>query len=222
MQMADENNTPETEAAADAAGESEEEGVGAFTIKNELGVRIFDRWDPDGVVVPDPGLGRYINLGAQIVLHSGARHANRWFGKTHVNLVERFVNQLMRTSKYTGKKTKALRACQDAFEIIHERTGKNPLQILVEAVCNAAPREEITRLRYGGISVPKAVDTAPSRRLDTALRNLASGSLSASYKTTKPIAQCIADELLKASKGAPESYAVAKKDEVERVAGSAR
>lgn len=204
------------------AVEAEEPVVGATTITNEFGVKIFGQWDPDGVVVSDPGLARYMNLGAQLVLHSGARHANKWFGKSQVNVVERFVNQLMRTEKYTGKKTKAMKALQEAFDIIHQKTKQNPLQVLVDAITNAAPREEVTRLRYGGISVPKAVDTAPSRRVDWALRHLAKGAIAASYKNPKPIAQCIADELLKAAKGSPESFAVGKKDEIERVAGSAR
>lgn len=218
--MADDETTQEEGASGDAA--QADEPIGKTTIKNEFGVLIFDKWDPDGVVVSDPGLARYMNLGAQLVLHSGARHANRWFGKSRVNIVERFVNQLMRTEKYTGKKTKALGAVEDAFNLIHDRTQQNPLQVLVDAITHAAPREEVTRLRYGGISVPKAVDTAPSRRVDWALRHLALGALSASYKNPKPISQCIADELLKAAKGQPESYAVGKKDEIERVAGSAR
>ncbi|MDX1612607.1 MAG: 30S ribosomal protein S7, partial [Candidatus Thermoplasmatota archaeon] len=162
------------------------------------------------------------NLANRFTVHTGGRHANQWFGKSELNLVERFVNQLMRTGRYSGKKSKALGAVEDAFDLIHERTEQNPLQVLVDAIQNSAPREEVTRLRYGGISVPKAVDTAPSRRVDWALRHLAKGSISSTYKNKKGIAQCVADELLKASRGDQESFAVGKRDEVERVAGSAR
>ena len=150
--------------------------------------------------------------------HSDARHANRWFGKSKVNIVERLLNNMMRTEVYTGKKMKAYRVTKDAFDVIAERTKKNPVQVLVEALENAAPREEITRLQFGGISVPKAVDIAPSRRLDIALRNISKGAIQASFKTTKPIELCLADELILASKNDMNSFSVAKKEEVERVA----
>jgi small subunit ribosomal protein S7 len=93
---------------------------------------------------------------------------------------------------------------------------------LVEALENAAPREEITRLQFGGISVPKAVDVAPSRRLDIALRNVARGAVQSSFKSTKPIEECLASELILASKNDMNSFSVSKKEEVERVAQSAR
>ena len=110
----------------------------------------------------------------------------------------------------------------DAFEIIAAKTKKNPVQVLVEALENAAPREEITRLQFGGISVPKAVDVAPSRRLDIALRNISKGTVQASFKNKKPVEECLADELILASKGDMNSFSVAKKEELERVASSAR
>lgn len=50
---------------------------------------------------------------------------------------------------------------QEAFDIINKKTGQNPIQVLVNAVSNAGPREETVRLKYGGIAVPKSVDTAP-------------------------------------------------------------
>ena len=105
---------------------------------------------------------------------------------------------------------------------VAEKSKDNPVQVLVTAIVNAAPREEVTRLRYGGINVPKAVDVSPMRRLDIVLRLLATGATEASFKSTKPISQCLADEILKAYKNDPQSFAVAKKDEVERVAKSAR
>ena len=101
---------------------------------------------------------------------------------------------------------------------LHQEDG----WVLVTAIVNAAPREEVTRLRYGGINVPKSVDVAPLRRLNVALRMLATGATEASFKSTKSISVCLADEIMKAAKNDQQSYAVAKKDEVERVAKSAR
>ncbi|MHB8586262.1 MAG: 30S ribosomal protein S7 [Thermoplasmatota archaeon] len=183
---------------------------------------VFEKWPSTGITIRDPGLARYINLTPVAVLHTGARHANRPFAKRHVHLVERLVNHVMRTENWTGKKASAYRAVREAFEIVATKTKDNPVQVLVRAIENAAPREEVTRLRYGGISVPKAVDVAPSRRVDLAIRLMMTGAVHASHKSKNPIAACIADEILKAAKGDLNSYAVGKKEEVERVAKSAR
>jgi small subunit ribosomal protein S7 len=192
------------------------------TILQTNNILLFGKYGLSEVVVKDGGLSKYINLNPVLVPHSNAKHANRWFGKSKVNIVERLINNMMRTEVFTGKKLKAYRTVKDAFEIIAERTKKNPVQVLVEALENAAPREEITRLQFGGISVPKAVDIAPSRRLDIALRNVARGAVQSPFKSTKPIAECLASEIILASKNDMNSFSVAKKEEVERVAQSAR
>ncbi|MDG6221445.1 MAG: 30S ribosomal protein S7, partial [Candidatus Thermoplasmatota archaeon] len=98
----------------------------------------------------------------------------------------------------------------------------NPIQVLVDAIENAAPREEVTRLRLGGINVPKAVDVSPCRRVDIALRNLSKGAVQSSYKNPKHISECLANEIMLAAKNDVSSFAVSKKDESERVARSAR
>jgi len=182
---------------------------------------VFGKFTTQGVVVEDPSLKAFINLDPIYVPHSSARHANKPFYKAKISVVERLINNLMRTERWTGKKTKSYRAVLQAFMIIQEKTKENPIQVLVKALENTAPREEVTRLKYGGISVPKAVDTAPSRRLDLALRNISTGSMKASHKNRKSIAQCLASELIAASKGDMQSFAVSKRDEAERVAKSA-
>ena len=70
--------------------------------------------------------------------------------------------------------------------------------------------------------MPKAVDTSSSRRLDIALRNISKGTVSATHKNTKSVEVCLANEIMLAAKGDMNSYAVSKKDELERIAGSAR
>ncbi|MCS5526195.1 MAG: 30S ribosomal protein S7, partial [Candidatus Poseidoniaceae archaeon] len=154
--------------------------------------------------------------------HTGGRHANAWFGKARLSVVERFINKLMRTGKYTGKKQGAMKAFEAALDIIGERSGENPLQALVDAICFAAPMEEITRIKFGAVSQPKAVDSSPSRRLDVALANLAKGAQQGTSKSKRTLTQCIVNELSKASKGDVTSFAVAKKEEVQRIASSAR
>lgn len=184
--------------------------------------KLFDKYDLTEVTVNDKGLGRYINLDPISIPHIGAKYANRQFGKAKVSIVERLINGMMRTEHATGEKAKTYNVVKNAFSIIEEKTKKNPVQILVNALQNAAPREETTRLQYGGISVPKAVDVAPLRRLDIALRNICVGAIKASHKNKKRMENCLADEILSASKGEPNSFSVSKRDEIERVASSAR
>jgi small subunit ribosomal protein S7 len=183
---------------------------------------VFGKYASRGIEVPDAGLAKYIHLDAVGVMHHSARHGNKRFAKGKVHVVERLINDLMRSEVYQGKKSKAYKAVELAFSRVAEKAKENPVQVLVTAIVNAAPREEITRLRYGGINVPKSVDVAPMRRLDVALRHIAQGATESSFKSTKPIDQCLADEILKAAKNDPQSFAVGKKDEVERVAKSAR
>ena len=197
-------------------------------------LKLFERWDLNEVVVHDKGLEKYVNLSPIVLPHTGGRHANKPFAKQRTNIVERLINNMMRFELYTGKKSKAIKVVRQAFEIIEETTKKMPVQVFVDALQKAAPREEITRLRFGGISVPRAVDIAPSRRLDLALRHICEGAVLATFKSGaskktaekekgyEPIAQVLAQEILAASRGEMASAAIAKKEEVERVAQSAR
>ena len=185
-------------------------------------LKLFEKYDLGEVVVHDPGLARYINLTPIVIPHTGGRYANKPFGKAKSNIVERLINGLMRGEDFTGKKSKAIRVVREAFGLIEQRAKQNPVQVFVTALEKSAPREEITRLRFGGISVPRAVDVSPSRRLDMALRNMCIGVVAASFKSPKPIQECLADEILKASRGEMESAAITKKEELERIAMSAR
>jgi len=188
--------------------------------KNEL--LVFGKWDISKVEIKDPALRNYINLEPRYVPHTHGRHANIPFAKQKVFIVERLINKVMRKGRNTGKKILAYSIVKEAFEIIEERTKKNPIQVLVDALVNAGPREEVVRLKYGGIAVPRAVDTSSLRRLDIALRNIAEGARIASFKSKKTIAECLAEEIISAANNDNRSYAISKKEEVERVAKSAR
>jgi small subunit ribosomal protein S7 len=185
-------------------------------------LKIFGKYDISGIEIHDEGLSKYINLTSYMNLHTGGRFSNYSAGKRNINTIERLINKLMRSEKWTGKKYGAYRILKEAFQIIEEKTKQNPVQILVNAIENAAPREEVTRLKYGGVAVPKAVDVSPSRRVDEALRNIAIGATDASYKSKKPIEACVADEIMQAARNDQNSHAVAKKEEIERIAASAR
>ena len=187
-----------------------------------IGTLVFGKYDVSEVTCEDPGLARYIDLTTVGTPHTGGRHANSWFGKSKLSVVERYTNKLMRTGKYTGKKMGAMKAFEEALAEIADKTGQNPMQVFVDAICRAAPMEEITRIKFGAVSQPKAVDSSPSRRLDIALKNLAAGAQGGTFKSKRTLKQNIVNELLKASKGDVTSYAIAKKDELERIAASAR
>jgi len=182
---------------------------------------IFAKYNMDDVKIEDQGLARYINLDTENI-YLGGVNANKMFAKSKIPIIERLINNIMRTENYNGKKIKAYKVVRDAFEIIDKKTKKNPLQVLIDALQNAAPKEETTRLRFGGISVPKAVDVAPQRRIDIAIRNICKGCVNTTHKNKKSMEACLAEELIKASKNDVSSFSVAKKNDVERIAKSAR
>jgi len=183
---------------------------------------LFNLYDASEVKVTDPSLVRYVNLTAQIIPHSCGKFSRQEFGKSNMMIVERLINRLMQTENNTGKKQLAIRIVRDAFEIIHRKTKRNPIEVLVEAIGNSGPREETVRLKYGGINVPKSVDTAPMRRVDTAIHFLAEATLKGSGSGKKRASAVLADEIISASKGDMKCYSVGKKEERERIAKSAR
>ncbi|HUK37943.1 MAG TPA: 30S ribosomal protein S7 [Methanomicrobiales archaeon] len=183
---------------------------------------LFNRWDLNEVEVADPGLKRYINLHSMIVPHSSGKFSKQQFAKGEMLIVERLINGLMQTEMNTGKKHRAIRITKEAFEIVHRKTKKNPVQVLVEAIAQAGPREETVRLKYGGINVPKSVDTAPLRRVNSALKFVCDGVYTASHKHKKDVSEALADELIAASKGDSKCYSVTKREERERIAKASR
>lgn len=195
--------------------------------------KLFNRWDLKEVEVKDDGLKRYLNLEPLIVPRTGGRHTQITHEKKKMNIVERFMNKLMvpghrgkkhklSSARCTGKTSLLYNAVKDAFEIIEKKTKKNPVQILVEAIENSALLEEIAAYRLGGIIARKAVITSPQRRLDLALRHLAQGIYNKSFKGDKPLEKVIAQELILASKGEKEAFAVQQRMRKEKEAEGAR
>jgi small subunit ribosomal protein S7 len=187
-----------------------------------IGTMVFGKWDASEVTCDDPGLAPYINLTTIGTPHSGGRHANAWFGKSKLSVIERFINNLMRTGKFSGKKQHCAKAYEHALDKIASRSGENPLQKFIDAIVEAAPCEETTRIKLGAVSQPKAVDSSPSRRLDIALRNIAIGAATATAKSRRTLTEGIVAELSKAAEGDVTSYSVGKREETERIAASAR
>ena len=136
--------------------------------------------------------------------------------------MERIVNSLMMHGRNNGKKLMTMRIVQSTLEIINLLTGENPVQILVDAVVNSGPREDSTRVGRAGTVRRQSVDVSPLRRVNQAIFLLTSGARAASFRNIKTIAECLADELINAAKGSSNSYAIKKKDEIERVAKANR
>jgi len=185
-------------------------------------IKLFQKWSFKDIKVIDIGLQRYLNLTPMVAPHSMGRHEHQRFRKANVNIVERLINNLMRPGKNAGKKAKTTNIVKQAFEIISLRTGKNPIEIMVKAVENASPCEDTTRISYGGVVYHLSVDVAPQRRIDLAIRHISEGARAASLNTPKSIEECVADELTLAANKDIKSYAISKRNEIERVAQSSR
>jgi small subunit ribosomal protein S5e len=105
---------------------------------------------------------------------------------------------------------------------IHIITDQNPIQVAVDAIVNCGPREDSTRIGSAGTVRRQAVDVSPLRRVNQAIALLTIGAREAAFRNVKSIAECLAEELINAAKGSSNSYAIKKKDELERVAKSNR
>ena len=185
-------------------------------------IRLFGKWSFQGVDVADPGLKEYISLSPVYVPHSMGRHEHHRFHKADVNIVERFTNNLMRPGKSAGRKARVVSVVENAFEIIHLKTGRNPVEVLVKAIENSAPCEDTTRLSYGGAVYRMAVDISPQRRVDLALRLLSEGVRKATFGTPCTMEECVAEELILAARRDIKSHAVSKRNETERIARASR
>lgn len=206
-------------------------------VSTDSNIKVFGKYDYKEIKVTDPSIAGYINLSPVSVPHTHGRHAKKQFGKKSVSVVERLANKLMRggtgektsgkvirtDGRLQGKKTKALAIVEKAFTIVEARSKKNPLQLLIDALQNSAPREDFTRVSMGGVSYQVAVDVSASRRLDMSLRNIALAAIMGAFDKKKTLAEALADEIENAAKNdSNSSYAIKKRDETERMARSAR
>jgi len=197
-------------------------------------MKLFDRWSTADVKVVDKGLERYIGLKPVIVPRSSGRYSSSQHGKAKMSIVERLITKMMvpghRSRKHvicsdvtSGKYTKEYKSLETAFAIIEQRTKKNPVEVLVRAIENAALREEIAAYQVGGIIVRRAVVTSPQRRMDLALRTITQAAYRKSFGKGIKIADVMANELVAASENdASKSEAVKERERIEREAEGAR
>ena len=194
--------------------------------------KLFDKYDVSSIELRDPALKPYINLVPRLMVKSHGRNLGK-FGKVRVSIVERVALRLA-VPGHVGKKHKIITSWSSgrftgnmgivlrAFELIEKRTGKNPVQVLVKAVENGSPRDEITVIEHAGARYPQAVDCSPMRRVDLAVRWMLQGAYGKSFGKKKKMAEALANEIVVASEANMESYAMGKKNEAEKQADSAR
>ncbi len=191
---------------------------------------LFRKWDLSNIEIKDPGLKNAISVKKTIMPMTFGRSALKRFNKAEVNIVERLANKLLHfgkryaknTGRMGGKKTRSIKTVQAALEIMHLKTGKNPVEILVRAIEHSAPNEDTTRIVYGGTVYHVSVDVAPLRRVDLALRFIAEGVRDASFSNSKAIEENLAEHLILAAQNDMNAPSVKKKNELERIAMASR
>ena len=185
--------------------------------------KLFNKWTFEGLEVNDISLEDYIAHKNPVYLpHTAARYAKKRFRKVQCPIVERLVCALMFHGRNSGKKLLAVRIVRATLELIHLMTDENPIQVLVSAVANAGPREDSTRVGSAGVVRRQSCDVSPFRRVNQALYLMVTGARASSFRNVKTISECLADEIVNASKSSPNSFAIKKKDEIERVAKANR
>jgi small subunit ribosomal protein S7 len=196
-------------------------------------IKAFNRWDTAGIQVQDPGLVRYIGVEPKIVPKTGARYAGNRFHKSKTFIIERLMNKVMvaghKAKKHkfssghnTGKSQTVYAIMEKVLTIIETKMKQNPIAVVVRAIENAAPREEIITIEYGGARYPKAVECAPQRRIDIVLRQMTQSAASKAANSKRAIEETLADEIIAAFQQNQNSQAYSKKLELERAADASR
>ncbi len=196
-------------------------------------LKLFNRWPMD-VTVSDLGLRPYVNLTPVVVPWSAGRNIKKQFWKSKKSIIERLMLKLMvaghrgkkhfRTSNVnTGKLATQYAIIKRTFELIEQRTKKNPVEVLVRALEVGSPREGVTYIEYGGVRYPKAADMAPQRRLDLCLRWMSQAAFVQSAKGKKHVWVALADEITAtANNDTTKSNCLTKRQDLERQSGASR
>ncbi len=129
--------------------------------------------------------------------------------KYNSQLVSKFINYVMKD----GKKTIARKIVYGAFDIIKEKTKKDPLEIFQKAIENASPSLEVRATRIGGATYQVPREVPPERKVALAMKWIILG---ARMKRGKPMKEKLAEELIAAANN--EGFAVKKKEDLHKIA----
>ncbi|MFA7709431.1 MAG: 30S ribosomal protein S7 [archaeon] len=222
----------EQEEAFEEQGEEIDQMAEIEEAKSKQNFKLFGLYDVSQIKVEDPGMRRYINLDQKLVVKSSGRIREK-FSRGKINILELFANligvsghrgkkHVIQTGWKAGKYSQNMRIVLNCLKIIEEKTKTNPVQVLVTALENAAPRDGITVIEYGGARYPQAVDISPTRRVTMTLRTIVQGSYDKSFNKTTKIEEALASEIIKAYNKETDSYSMIKKNDSEKQADSAR
>ncbi len=124
-------------------------------------------------------------------------------------LVTRLINNIM----LDGKKGVAQRIVYDAFDIIKERTGKNPVDVFDDAMNNVMPVLEVKARRIGGANYQVPIEVRPERRRTLGLRWI---TQFARQRGERTMAERLANELMDATNSTGGAYK--RKEDTHRMA----
>ena len=127
--------------------------------------------------------------------------------------VTKLINNIMQD----GKKGVAQKICYDAFDLIKERTGKEPIEVFNQALENIMPVLEVKARRVGGANYQVPIEVRPARRQTLGLRWLVSYARKRSERT---MMERLAGELIDASNGTGNAFK--KKEDIHKMADANR
>lgn len=124
-------------------------------------------------------------------------------------LVTKLINKLM----MDGKKAKAERILYEAFDIIRERTGKDPMEVFEQALKNVMPLLEVRARRVGGANYQVPMEVRPERRVSLGLRWIVNY---ARLRGEKTMQERLANEIIDAANNT--GAAVKKREDTHKMA----
>ena len=127
--------------------------------------------------------------------------------------LQSFINRVMKD----GKKSTATHVVYEAFELIEERTKRNPLEVFQQALKNVAPVMEVKPRRVGGATYQVPMEVPPDRRFTLATRWIL---VSTRGRGGKSFAEKLAGELLDAANNTGNS--IRKREETHKMAEANR
>ncbi len=128
-------------------------------------------------------------------------------------IVQLLINRIMRR----GKKSTATSSMYDALEIVQQRTGRDPIEVLDQAIKNVSPMMEVRPRRVGGATYQVPMEVPGSRRLTLAMRWIIDSSRARSGKS---FAEKLAGEVMDAANN--QGSAVRKREETHKMAEANR
>jgi len=127
--------------------------------------------------------------------------------------VQSFIHRIMRR----GKKSVATTAMYDSMEIVQEKTGRNPVEVLDQALRNVGPVMEVRPRRVGGATYQVPMEVPASRRMTLAMRWIIDA---AKARTGRSFAEKLSSEILDASNN--QGTSVRKREETHKMAEANR